>query len=102
MNTILSNFKAFSKTTEIETPRNSMFVGCGGDYILPTKLFLVVSPNNIIKSFIALILVIITGVTYYYKDTIIAVLNGIIGKLLLKMHVNSMGQLASSYVPTST
>lgn len=81
---IVSNFKAFSGTTEIND--------------LPT------SPSTIqyigYKSIFVFILIIVAAAVYYYRDSIYTLYNSILAKLLLKLHINSLGQLVSTYIPT--
>ena len=55
----------------------------------------------IFYNFAAIIaLFVLASVIYYYQNRIHATISNALNKLLLHMHINSMGQFVSSYIPT--
>ena len=73
---IISNFKIFREMPEINT-----------------------SHKPIRYKIHIFFLIILISIIYYYRHFIYNTYNNILSHILLQMHINSMGQLKSIYIP---
>ena len=80
---IVSNFKVFSKTRNVEIPNSKPNIeGVNYSWIV--------------------VLVFLVGVVYYKRTELMELFNNTIYKFLLQAHITSSGEFASTYVPENT
>lgn len=97
---ILSNFKLFSKSSTSTPNANSPLISLFGNTEI-SRIIQIENYHNLGYYIFAIILIGISAVVYYQQDYIKFALNSWVGKLWLKTHLTSDGELSSTYVPAS-
>jgi hypothetical protein len=87
---IVSNFKVFSKNGNAEPIQPNKIIGGSG---------VLLKPSIESARWIIVFVILVVGVVYYKRTELIELLNSTFYKFLLKTHITSSGELASTYVP---